>query len=185
MATFCARVCCIADDEHENNGNKLNLLINSQSQQLPLPLLVRSVACRPTMSITSAETLSARGSCRIITQHLPLQQICTSFLPFAEHTPCPPSRFCLLFFSIPNVSFYFKCYANSQASASATARATETATATAQNRSLLSTDFVLYSFVDPLLAEAKAKAIPIHSDYSQSKSVSVPMCVCVCVSICV
>lgn len=89
------------------------------------------------------------------------------------------------FFSIPNVSFYFKCYANSQASASATARATAmaTATATAQNRSLLSTDFVLYSFVDPLLAEAKAKAIPIHSDYSQSKSVSVPMCVCVSVSV--
>lgn len=87
------------------------------------------------------------------------------------------------FFSIPNVSFYFKCYANSQASASATARAT--ATVTAQNRSLLSTDFVLYSFVDPLLAEAKAKAIAIHSDYSQSKSVSVPMCASVCVSICV
>lgn len=87
------------------------------------------------------------------------------------------------FFSISNVSFYFKCYANSQASASATARATAMATATAQNRSLLSTDFVLYSFVDPLLAEAKAKAIPIHSDYSQSKSVSVPMCVCVSVSV--
>lgn len=54
----------------------------------------------------------------------------------------------------------------------------------AQNRSLLSTDFVLYSFVDPLLAKAKAKAIPIHSDYSQTKSVSVQMCVCVCLYLC-
>lgn len=94
-----------------------------------------------------------------------------------------PSFSFLPFFSFPNVSFYFKCYANSQASASASAQPQQWQRhhwPRTEACFRLISSFILLS----LLAEAKAKAIPIHSDYSQSKSVSVQMCVCVCLYLC-